>query len=105
LNASRAPAARKGFVAPASGRHRGVLSQMGAGLKPGAATSRAPAPEGTMARKIFLCCVCGQPEDRCQCDRYCFLCHADYSVRLTEDGQYYCADCREACDYKTQDAV
>jgi hypothetical protein len=24
-------------------------------------------------------------------------------VRLTEDGQYYCPDCREACDYKTQD--
>jgi len=26
-------------------------------------------------------------------------------VRLTEDGQYYCVDCREACDYKTQDQV
>jgi hypothetical protein len=24
-------------------------------------------------------------------------------VRLTEDGQYYCLDCREACDYKTQE--
>ncbi len=58
-----------------------------------------------MPRKIFHCCVCGQPEDRCKCDKYCALCHADYGIRLTEDGQYYCLDCREACDYKTQDNV
>jgi hypothetical protein len=58
-----------------------------------------------MARKTLLCCVCNQPEERCECNKYCALCHTDYGVRLTEDGQYYCADCREACDYKTQDAV
>ena len=58
-----------------------------------------------MARKIFLCCVCGQPEDRCECDKHCALCHADYGVGLTKVGQYYCADCREACDFRTQDAV
>jgi hypothetical protein len=58
-----------------------------------------------MARKILLCCICDQAEEHCECDRYCSLCHSDYNVRLTEDGQYYCADCREACDYKTQDNV
>jgi len=58
-----------------------------------------------MPRKIFLCSVCNQPEERCQCDRYCALCHSDYGTRLTEDGQYYCADCREACDYRTQDNI
>jgi hypothetical protein len=58
-----------------------------------------------MPRKIFHCCVCSQPEDRCHCVKYCALCHSDYDIRLTEDGQYYCLDCREACDYKTQDNV
>lgn len=58
-----------------------------------------------MTPKIFHCYICGETEERCQCDKYCALCHADYGVRLTEDGQYYCTDCREACDYKTQDAV
>lgn len=58
-----------------------------------------------MVRKIFLCGICDQPEDGCECERYCVLCHSDFGVRLTEDGQYYCADCREACDYKTQDGV
>ena len=58
-----------------------------------------------MPRKIFHCCACGEPEDRCHCVKYCALCHADYGVRLTEDGQYYCLDCREACDYQTQDNV
>jgi hypothetical protein len=58
-----------------------------------------------MPRKIFQCCACGQPEGHCQCVKYCALCHAGYNVRLTEDGQYYCLDCREACDYQTQDNV
>ncbi len=58
-----------------------------------------------MVRKQLKCIVCDQPEQRCTCERYCALCQADYSVRLTEDGQYYCADCREACDFKTQDEV
>jgi hypothetical protein len=47
--------------------------------------------------------VCDQPEERCTCHKYCALCHSDFGLRLTEDGQYYCVDCREACDYKTQD--
>jgi len=58
-----------------------------------------------MPRKIFQCCACGQTEDRCQCVKYCALCHADHGVRLTEDGQYYCLDCREACDFQTQENV
>ena len=56
-----------------------------------------------MPWKEFRCLVCNQPEERCTCIKYCALCQTDYRVRLTEDGQYYCADCREACDYKTQD--
>jgi hypothetical protein len=58
-----------------------------------------------MERKEFKCLVCNQPEKLCTCIKYCALCQTDYRVRLTEDGQYYCADCREACDYKTQDQV
>lgn len=63
-----------------------------------------PAREGgKMEQKIFLCATCNQPEDRCQCVKYCVLCHSDYDVRMVADGLYYCADCREACDYKVQD--
>ena len=58
-----------------------------------------------MAHKEFKCLVCNQLEKQCTCIKYCELCQTDYRVRLTEDGQYYCADCREACDYKTQDEV
>jgi hypothetical protein len=58
-----------------------------------------------MPRKVFQCIICEQPEDKCTCIKYCALCRSDYKVRLAEDGQYYCPDCREACDYKTQDEV
>jgi hypothetical protein len=59
-----------------------------------------------MAPRKFRCLVCDQTEDRCTCIiKYCALCHSDYTLRLTEDGQYYCAECREACDYRTQDQV
>ena len=34
--------------------------------------------------------------------KYCASCQTEYSLHLTEDGQFYCADCREACGYKTQ---
>jgi hypothetical protein len=51
----------------------------------------------------FKCVVCDQTEERCACPKYCALCQSDYGPRLTEDGQYYCIDCREACDYKTQE--
>jgi hypothetical protein len=58
-----------------------------------------------MAYKELRCLVCEQPEKLCTCVKYCALCQADYTVRLTEDGQYYCIDCREACGYKTQEQV
>ncbi len=53
--------------------------------------------------QTFVCAVCNQPEENCQCVKYCELCHSSYDVRLTQDGLYYCRDCREACDYKTQE--
>jgi len=45
-----------------------------------------------------LCGVCNQPEERCSCEKYCTICKGQYSIRLCADGQYYCTDCREACD-------
>ena len=56
-----------------------------------------------MGIKEFKCGVCDKPEEQCNCHKYCALCQSDSGVRLTEDGQYYCLDCREACDYKTQE--
>lgn len=50
-----------------------------------------------MAAK-YHCNVCEQEESKCQCDRYCCLCQGLYNVRLCQDGQYYCLDCREACE-------
>ncbi len=50
----------------------------------------------------YSCTVCGAKEEKCQCDRFCMLCRADYKVRLCEDGCYYCADCREICDYTAE---
>jgi hypothetical protein len=47
---------------------------------------------------------CNQPENRCRCDcqRFCVLCQGEHQVRLVKDGNYYCLDCREACDYEAQ---
>lgn len=59
----------------------------------------------SMAYTEFRCLVCNQLEDQCTCVKYCALCHGDYAVRLTEDGQYYCVDCRDACDFKTQEQI
>ncbi len=56
-----------------------------------------------MPYKELKCLVCNRPEKTCNCIKYCALCQTDYQIRLTEDGQYYCNDCREACGYKTQD--
>ena len=33
----------------------------------------------------------------------CALCRSFYEIRLCEDGLYYCNDCRDASDYRTQD--
>ena len=64
-----------------------------------------PGRGGLMAYKEFRCCVCNLPEKECTCVKYCALCQSDYGLRLTEDGQHYCPDCREACEYKTQEQV
>lgn len=52
---------------------------------------------------VFRCVQCDQPESKCQCERYCTLCQSQYNVRLVADGLYYCVDCREACDYRTEE--
>lgn len=48
--------------------------------------------------KTAVCMQCDQPESRCDCERYCCICKGTYSIRLCEDGLYYCPDCREACE-------
>ncbi len=53
----------------------------------------------------YRCAQCDEPESKCQCERYCCLCMSQYNVRLVGDGLYYCADCREACDYQTEEGT
>jgi hypothetical protein len=52
----------------------------------------------------FMCLQCHQPEGQCKCEvkHYCVLCQGEHNVRLVQDGNYYCLDCREACDYQAQ---
>ena len=52
--------------------------------------------------EAYLCSVCDQDEVKCQCDKYCCLCHGQHNVRLCKDGLWYCLDCREACDLQAQ---
>ena len=54
-----------------------------------------------MAEK-FICVVCDKDEGQCKCDRYCTLCQGENNIRLCQDGQYYCLDCREICDFAAQ---
>lgn len=58
-----------------------------------------------MPSQAFKCASCDLPEERCECPKYCCLCQNPETVRLVGDGLYYCADCREACDYRTQDEL
>jgi hypothetical protein len=58
-----------------------------------------------MAREGFKCAVCDLPEERCNCQKFCCLCQNMETVRLVGDGLYYCQDCREACDYRTEDEL
>ena len=51
----------------------------------------------------FRCNTCEQVEEKCKCDRYCFLCMGEHDVRLVSDGFYYCLECREACEYMPED--
>ncbi len=50
----------------------------------------------------YICSLCDKEEKDCKCDRYCCLCQGANDVRLCQDGQYYCLDCREACDFAAQ---
>lgn len=50
----------------------------------------------------YRCAICDLEESRCLCERYCCLCQGQHNVRLCMDGQYYCVDCREACDLQAQ---
>lgn len=51
----------------------------------------------------YICTVCGSNEEDCQCPRFCMLCKSDNNVRLTEEGLYYCADCREICGFTAEE--
>jgi len=50
----------------------------------------------------YVCAQCDREEKQCECDRFCILCQGWDSVRLCNDGQYYCLTCREACDLQAQ---
>ena len=50
----------------------------------------------------YICTVCNQPEESCECQRYCMLCQSEDGVRLCDDGCYYCDACRDACDFKAE---
>ncbi len=52
--------------------------------------------------EAFKCAVCELEEERCTCDKYCCLCMGFNNVRLCQDGQWYCLECREACDLQAQ---
>ncbi len=52
-----------------------------------------------------LCALCNKPEIDCKCDRYCWFCKGQYNIRMCVDGQYYCPDCREACDVRVVDSL
>ena len=53
----------------------------------------------------YVCTVCAQKEEDCRCPRYCMLCKSDMGVRLTDDGCYYCADCRDICGYTAEERL
>jgi hypothetical protein len=52
--------------------------------------------------EAFKCMMCDKEEAQCQCDKYCCICQGEHDVRLCQDGQYYCTECREICDFKAQ---
>ncbi len=50
----------------------------------------------------YVCMVCELEEERCACEKYCFICEGAHDIRLCYDGMYYCRECREACDLTPQ---
>lgn len=59
--------------------------------------------EGHMPGPV-VCSVCDKSEEHCECERYCSICQGQHAIRLCIDGQYYCPDCREACDIRPVDS-
>lgn len=51
----------------------------------------------------YLCTACGLPEYKCQCEKFCILCRSNSNVRLCQDGCFYCGECREICEFTTED--
>ena len=60
--------------------------------------TRATLGRRTHMHTTVLCSQCDQPESKCTCERYCCYCQGLERIRLCTDGQYYCPDCREACE-------
>ncbi len=50
-----------------------------------------------------VCSVCDKSEEYCECEKYCSICKGQHGIRLCIDGQYYCPECREACDVRVVD--
>ncbi len=50
----------------------------------------------------FRCVSCERDEADCDCTKYCAICQGENDCRLWSDGQYYCRECREVCDYIPQ---
>lgn len=58
---------------------------------------------GVVSKMAYVCTVCSSKEEDCRCPRFCMLCKSDIGVRLTEDGCYYCAECRDICGYSAEE--
>jgi hypothetical protein len=52
--------------------------------------------------EAYKCGQCEHPEDQCECGRYCWLCMSENNVRLCQDGNLYCQECREVCEMEAQ---
>jgi len=52
----------------------------------------------TLMTSTVVCSQCDLPETKCECNRYCCMCQGLDAIRLCVDGNYYCPDCREACE-------
>jgi hypothetical protein len=55
----------------------------------------------TTSHAKIKCAQCEQPENSCQCEKFCVLCQSVLEIRICEDGLMYCEPCRTACEYKT----
>lgn len=52
----------------------------------------------------FQCSVCEMTEEKCSCEKYCCICQGEHQIRLCNDGQWYCLECREACEVQIERA-